>query len=274
MNKTMFPARIIEEEIPWFTGEKAVLFPVIGNFKNYRNSLDGISRIYFGPEFCWRRLPTIAMLDEVSEFCRDKNISLTIATPFLPENGIEAADRILSHFKNNNYYPEILISDWGMLSFIPEKFGNRFPLVAGRLLAKQKTGPRIELIKEANPTAYSSSRKNHLDIPELQKFMQDSGVVRLDLDMPTQGIDFELPEDSRLPISLYYPYAYVSTTRRCPVMEAMGCGCEDCAFEMQAKDMPVKLYSKGNTVFLKHEEFKTDYMHPQFDRLIYEPEIP
>ncbi len=270
----MYPARILEKELPWFKGEKAILFPVERTFMQYRHKLEGFSRIYFGPEFCWRRLPTIQTLDDMALFCRRNGFKLTVVTPFLPENGIDAMDRILSHFDQKNYYPEILISDWGMLQFIPEKYGNKFPLVAGRLLAKQKTGPRIDLIKEANPSAYSSARKNHLDIPELLNFFKDSGVTRLELDMPVQGIELTLPKESSLPISLYYPYAYVSTTRRCPIMEAIGCACEDSAFEMQSKEMPVKLFSKGNTVFLRHESFREDYIHPEFDRIVYEPDVP
>ncbi|MCE1245464.1 MAG: hypothetical protein LWY06_02340 [Firmicutes bacterium] len=274
MNKMMFPARTIDEELPWFKGEKAVLFPVESAFLQNRHKLEGFSRIYFGPEFCWRRLPSVNTVDEIAVFCRRNDFNFTFVTPFLPENGIAAVDKILEHFDRKKYYPEILVSDWGMLQYIPEKYGNRFPLVAGRLLAKQKTGPRIELIKEANPNAYISARKNHLDIPELLNFLKSAGVIRLELDLLLQGIDLQLSEDCSLPLSFYYPYAYVSTTRRCPIMEAIGCACEDSAFEMQSKDMPVKLFSKGNTVFLKHEKIGSDYIHPEFDRVVYEPDIP
>lgn len=219
-------------------------------------------------------MPTVSALKDVISFTGEKGLGLTVVLPYLPQDALEKAEEILEFLDGMNLYPEISISDWGMLHFIPERFPGRFPLVLGRILAKQKTGPRIELIREARPEAYQSAKRSHVDIPPFLRFLKERGVVRIDLDIPLQGLDIQFPDEPEFSISLFYPYAYISTTRRCPVMLSGKCDCGGSTFILSSKGMPVPLYTRGNTVFFRHEKFPEIPENIKYDRLVRELDVP
>jgi len=232
------------------------------------------SRIYFGSEFCPHRIPTINDLDDIISFCEDHGKVFTLVTPYLSEDAVGKVKMLLNFLHYMRKYPEILISDWGMLHYIPENFGMNFSLVLGRILAKQKTGPRIEFLKDERPSEYLSSKKSHIDIPAFLRFLKNRGINRIELDIPIQGIDIEIPENLDISVSLYYPYAYISTTRRCPIRVTGKCDCQCNYFELSSKNMPVKLYTRGNTVFFKHNKLPKIPDKLRYDRLVFEPGVP
>ncbi len=254
--------------------EQAILITSISGLNTPGLEWDKYSRVYFGSEFCIERLPSIADLHALISFCGNNGKEFTLLTPYLPEEGIAKVEKLLDSLHKRGIHPEILISDWGMLHFIPEKFGDKFPLVLGRIAAKQKTGPRVELIKDIRPAAYESSKKSHIDIPPFIHFLKQKGVNRIDLDMPLQGIDITLPENSKISLSINYPYSYISTTRRCPIRESGACDCSENFLRLSSAQMPVPLYNRGNTVFFRHEEPLKIPSLPQLNRIIFEPEVP
>ena len=257
--------------------EQAILITSLSALHNPALEWDKYSRVYFGSEFCIERLPSIDDLIVLISFCEEHNKTFTLLTPYLPEEGIAKVEKLLDFLHNKGIYPEILIGDWGMLHFIPEKYGEKFPLVLGRIAAKQKTGPRVELIKDISPATYESSKKSHIDIPAFINFLKQKGVQRIDLDMPLQGLDITLPEDSGISLSLNYPYTYISTTRQCPIRESGACDCGESFLRLSSAQMPIPLYNRGNTVFLKHND-PLDISRisglPQLNRIIFEPEVP
>ena len=254
--------------------EKSILITSSSKLHYIKKEPSAYQRIYYGSEFCVNRVPTAKELESFLLFCEKYNKEFTLVTPYLTEKGIEKVKVLLNFLDEKQVYPEILISDWGMLNYIPEKFGNKFPLILGRITAKQKTGPRIETIKDINPTAFKSSMKSHVDIPQYLNFLIEKNVQRIELDIPLQGMDLKLPKDCEIFVSFYYPYGYISTTRRCPLQLTGECSCEDNYFRLASKQMPVPLYCRGNTVFFKHEEFPKIPAIPQYNRIVYEPEVP
>lgn len=257
--------------------EQAILITSLSALYNPALEWDRYSRVYFGSEFCIERLPSIDGLALLITFCEKRGKTFTLLTPYLPEEGIAKAEKLLDFLHNKGIYPEILISDWGMLQFIPEKYGDKFPLVLGRIAAKQKTGPRVELIKDIRPAAYESSKRSHIDIPAFIHFLRQKGVQRIDLDMPLQGLDITLPENSGISLSLNYPYTYISTTRRCPIRESGACDCGENFLQLSSGQMPVPLYNRGNTVFFRHDaplDLSRISGLPQLNRIIFEPEVP
>jgi len=254
--------------------ENAILISSIDKLDYLDKAPGNFSRVYFGSEFCDERIPTNDDLRDFLVFCENNGKEQTIIIPYLSQHGLERAANLLKFLDNRRVYPEILINDWGMLSYIPEKYGGKFPLVLGRILAKQKTGPRVELIKDIKPAAYESSKKSHVDIPVFIDFIKKKGVTRIELDMPLQGIDIKLPDNCGISLSLYHPYAYISTTRRCPVRETGECNCGNSVFRLDSQQMPCDLYNRGNTIFLKHDNSLRIPLIPQLDRLVFEPEVP
>ncbi|MCD4782720.1 MAG: hypothetical protein K8T10_02700 [Candidatus Eremiobacteraeota bacterium] len=249
--------------------EKAILITSIKKINEHLNKPDKYDRLYFGSEFCTHMIPGVEELVEVFSLCEVLNMEFTLVTPFLDESGIGKVAKLLDFLDYKHLYPEILICDWGMLHYISMNFNNKFPLVLGRILAKQKTGPRIEMIRDVLPSAYKSSMKTHVDIPVFTEFLRSMGVERVDLDIPLQGLDVEMPVD--FAISLYYPYTYISTTRRCPIRETGKCDCNEYSFKLSSGNMPVELYARGNTVFFKHERLPRLKKNIKYDRIVFQP---
>jgi hypothetical protein len=97
-------------------------------------------------------------------------------------------------------------------------------------------------------------------------------------------MDLPLPG---LQTSLYYPWAFVATTRLC-----MTAGCDrpdaparlgifSCAHEcrkyslmLENEIMPVPLVRKGNTIFFQNEELPPDLHGTGISRIVIEPGIP
>jgi hypothetical protein len=106
----------------------------------------------------------------------------------------------------------------------------------------------------------------------------------VELDNLLQGIDLPL---QNLDVSLYFPFAYVTTTRLCLMS-----GCEDpdreevvgvfpCNRECRkytlgmANDiMPVLLIRKGNTIFFENPALPDDLDAAGISRLVTQPELP
>lgn len=254
--------------------EQAVLLTDLEQLSYLHKRARQYSRLYFGSEFCPLKLPQTSVLYQIIDFCQNSGLSLTLMTPFLPQKSFKDAAKLLNHLLSRNVYPEIIVNDWGFLNYIHTHYEGKFPLLAGRLCAKQKTGPRIELIKATHPAAYASSKKCHLDVPELLKFLKSHGVVRMEMDVPLQGIDLCMQEEYALPVSLHLPYTYISTTRRCPAQVGEQCFCRGSSYILKSAGMLEKLYVRGNTVFLKHETEPSLQEYSFADRIVFSPFVP
>jgi hypothetical protein len=127
-------------------------------------------------------------------------------------------------------------------------------------------------------------RESNVDSYVLGNFLAKQGIKRIEFDNLLQGIS--RPNHS-LKGSLYFPFAYITTTRFCligsyeervhkPLRTISACNkeCQDHTFKLQHKQMPVELFLKGNTQFFKNERIPENLRELNIDRLIYQPEIP
>ncbi|MFC1906696.1 hypothetical protein ACFLW8_01225, partial [Chloroflexota bacterium] len=158
--------------------------------------------------------------------------------------------------------------------------------VMGRLLHKMKRGPRLmTVISKLPPSTVEYFRGSNLTVPILGEFLNQYGVKRVELDNLLQGFDFSL--DNTLRGSLYFPYAYVSTTRFClsgscdvpgkeEVIGIFPCQreCQQYTFYMKNEVMPVMLIRKGNTIFFENDVLPEDMEGRGIDRVVTEPELP
>lgn len=236
-------------------------------------------RLYFGPEFCQHLLPSSSELKEALNFARKKRLSFTLVTPFVTDEGLKKLIPLWEVLKGWGK-TEVVVNDWGVLSFLRENYPE-FPLVLGRLLSKQKRGPRLLNIKDKIPREmWDHFQRSYLDLPLVQNFLSQRNIHRVELDNLLQGIK----RDPKIPASLYYPYAYVTTTRMCltnacdqrtqPLRSIFPCHkeCSIYTFKLTHKDMPVILFIKGNTQFFKNEEIPSNLSLLGIDRLVHEVE--
>jgi len=239
------------------------------------------TRIYFGPEFCERLIPTTKELKEVIDFCESNNLNLTLLTPFVTDNGIEKLKKLfefLNKIKIGNF--EIVFNDWGVFRLLKNEYD--FNLVIGRLLTKQKKDPSFieDLIDKKFLNLDDDTRviikESSIDAtPLLKEFILKNKLSRIELDNVYQGIevDFDVKK------SLYYPFVPVTMTRFCkahsyslktPYIRGKNPCNKECLNTSYSYTINnVHLFLKGNT------QFYCNNMLPEnikiFDRIVFEP---
>lgn len=240
------------------------------------------SRIYFGQEFCERLIPGIKELEKAIIFAEESGLAFTFVTPFVTEAGLESWGNLLEKLHELAPGSEVVFNDLGLFDLSKEKYGG-FVNLLGRLLIKQKRGPRIlRLMNKAPEEMIGHFRRFNADYPQLARFYKELGFSRYELDNTLQGIE----RDSEVPASIYFPYLYVTTTRMCLVnqcdsrtesMRAIFPCKQECRrmdFEISHSEIPTPVILAGNTQFIKNENLPQDLEKNLIDRLVYQPEIP
>jgi len=247
---------------------------------------DEFHRLYFGVEFCERLLPSPGQLTRALDFTREQKRAFTLVTPYVTDSGLEKVEKLLILLSESHPDSELIFNDWGVFHLLKEKC---FPLkpVMGRLLNKMKRGPRILPVKEMiPPTSANYFMTPGLSIPAIQKFLIEQTITRVEFDNLLQGLNLDgITGD--LHISLYLPFAYITTTRFCFMSSAtdtddfsigiLPCKkeCQDYAFSLSNPVMTTPLIRKGNTLFFSNEQIPEEHIRSQrIDRIVVQPEIP
>lgn len=259
--------------------ENAIFICKLDNLKKVTS---GYSRLYFGNEFCQQLMPEEKALFEVLGLVLKRRLNFTFVTPFLTDIGIRKINPLLNLLNSKLPQAEIVINDWGLFRIIKGTY-SKFNLVLGRLLVKQKRGPRIlNLMKKVPKSMIEHFRMASTDTSIFTNFLINQGIKRIELDNLLQGIE----RNSQIKASLYYPFAYVTTTRYClsnprtsnstfrRMINPCNFECQRYTFKLKHKSMPVDLLLKGNTQFFENKNIPTNLEKMNIDRLVYEPQIP
>ncbi|HVN70902.1 MAG TPA: hypothetical protein VMU10_02670 [Desulfomonilia bacterium] len=244
------------------------------------------TRIYFGNEFCERLIPSEIELGRVLDFVHDNHVDLTFLTPYVTNEGMDRLHPLLSLLGRQGNTCEVVFNDWGVLERINRESTSLQP-VMGRLLNKMKRGPRLmHFLKLVPKETVDYFKSCSLEMPVYQKFLMENRVTRAELDNLLQGIDLDL-SGSGMSLSLYMPYAYVTTTRLCLACRSEDPDWEDkialvpCSrecrmytFKLTHPVLSVPLIRKGNTMFFKNETMPKGIASLGFDRIVFEPEVP
>jgi hypothetical protein len=260
--------------------EKAVF---ITNMKHAHYVTGEFSRLYFGNEFCQRLIPSEEELESALALVKLRGIDFSLVTSFVTEEGLERLQKRFSYVLAHCPQAEIIVNDWGVLKTLKDEFQCR-NLILGRLLTKQKRGPRILRLEHKLPiSAVDHFRRISADSDCFVDFLVQAGVKRIELDNVLQGIIRDAPV---LQGSLYIPYAYVTVTRYClPAVCAKhktfirtisDCSyeCKQGSFILNNKNMPVEIILKGNSQFMRNPVIPKNLESLNIDRIVYEPEIP
>jgi len=260
--------------------EQAIFISRVQNLK-YSNSK--YTRLYFGNEFCQRLIPSLEDIRVIRDFISKYQMKFSFVTPYVTNDGILTLRPLLEHVIKNFPGAEIVVNDWGILRLIRREFN--YPVLAlGRLLTKQKRGPmNMNLKKRLPQTMLQHFQESNIDVPILGDFLVDNGIKRVELDNLLQGI---IRENPSLEASLYFPFAYVTTTRFCLTASSgfrrkflrsipyCNKECQKYSFRLKHKKMPVNLFLKGNTQFFENKHLPDDLNSLNIDRLVFQPEIP
>ncbi len=228
----------------------------------------GFSRLYFGAEFCFWRLPEATEILQALSWARRAGWGFTLVTPVLGEDERLRLDLLLSTvLPQLAETDEVLISDWGALQAV-RSHRPELPIVLGRTLSGQKRGPRIlglQLTPEQQAYFQQGSWHNHSAV----ELLAEQGIGRIEQDNLLQGL---APLPAPLKGSLHLPYAMVTSSRNCPFRTVDGnrpcpAPCGE-LFRLQSEETEVPLYQDGNTQFLCNETLPEDLAALGIDRLV------
>lgn len=239
-------------------------------------------RLYFGQEFCERLLPSEKEFLSLLTTVKRQKIPFTLVTPYVSEPGLRKTIELLEALRSElGREPEIVVNDWGIYAYL-RSAGFANPLLLGRLLVKQKRGPQILKLQGKIPEdTVEHFKRAAADSPLSTEFLKQNLFSRLELDNLPLGL---IREEKDLPGSLYYPYAYITTTRLCLFarygkrhLRAIGpCQreCRDFQIKLSHPDMSLPLILAGNTQFYQKDELPRNPQELNIDRLVYQPEVP
>jgi hypothetical protein len=259
--------------------------------------LDSAERIYFGNEFCEKSIPEIDTLKEWHVFSRNKGRKFTFVTPFVTNEGIE---RLLNLFifLNRQKDNEVVFNDWGVFHLLHNRFSSIIP-VMGRLLTKQRRDPRflkVFMDRGSNPVIKKRNGKEEvlflkkpprelfehyqaslINAPGFQKFLLSLGIRRIEIDHLLWKMNIDVCKE--LGVSVYFPYAYVTTSRKCShlTMSYSACKkeCKKYFLRLEGAPFIAPIYGIGNSVFYKCDSFEDDnFRRCSRLRIIYEPRFP
>ncbi|MCD4782931.1 MAG: hypothetical protein K8T10_03760 [Candidatus Eremiobacteraeota bacterium] len=249
---------------------------------SWKENTLSFNRLYFGQEFCEKLIPSTNDIGKALDFAQNNNMEFTFLTPFVTEDGLEKWEKILEYMHGMKPGAEVVINDMGIFHLIRERFPD-FKRVLGRLLTKQKRGPRILRMKGKVPDeTIEHFQRFNADAPKLAGFYKNLGFTRIELDNTLQGIS----RDNETPASLYFPYIYVSTTRMCLTnqcddrKESMRAifpckkECRQIHFTIEHGEIPIPVTIAGNTQFIYNDRLPESPDNLHIDRLVYEPCVP
>ncbi len=231
----------------------------------------GCSRLYYGAEFCFWRLPSIEKTLVAREWARSAGWNFTLATPVLGEDERLRLDSYLKKvLPELDAGDEVLISDWGALELI-RAVRDDLTIILGRALSGQKRGPRIlDMTLTGEQRDYFQRGSWHnCDAVEL---LAEHGVERIEQDNLLQGL---APLSDTLQGSLHLPFAMVTSSRICPFRPSGESGpcpvyCGE-LFSLQSNETQVLLYQDGNTQFLRNERLPDNLLSLGIDRIVTHP---
>jgi hypothetical protein len=240
----------------------------------------GFSRLYFGCEFCERLIPTPEELRHALDLCEEKNLELTLLTPYVTDHGLKRLGLLFEMLSHAKIGTEVVFNDWGVFNLVKRKYG--FPMGMGRLLTKQKKEPCFaeDLIDRNFLNLDRNTRdiitKTPLDASEnMKNFIHENRISRVEMDNVYQGIDIDI----EIKKSIYYPFIPVSTSRFCMasaysnrqayVRGKWPCNRECLKTSYNCKINNVQLILKGNTQFYCNNRLPKNI--GLFDRIVFEP---
>lgn len=233
----------------------------------------GYTRLYYGAEFCFWRLPDVEKILTAREWARRVSWAYTLATPVLGEAERRQLEnmfkRVLPVLDAGD---EVLISDWGALELV-RAVRDDLNVVLGRALSGQKRGPRI-LDMQLSDEQAEYFRRGSWHNREAVTLLAEKGIWRIEQDNLLQGLA-PLPEP--LEGTLHYPYAMVTSSRNCPFRPTGNfCSCSaPCAeaFTLRTEETEALLYQDGNTQFLLNKSLPEDLSKLGINRIVNHPEL-
>ncbi|MBU4116605.1 MAG: hypothetical protein KKG94_02560 [Nanoarchaeota archaeon] len=172
------------------------------------------SRIYLGGEFCSNFILNEREIDQAIKMCKNLEKEITFIVPYIFQKDINKAEKFISYLGSLIDEFEVIFNDWGVFQLI-KKQKNLIPIM-GRILAKQKTGLDLKLIKMLKLSLYDLDYFKKSAIQSLNDFLIKNSIFRVELNNAPQGLNLE-GINPKIKVSIHYPLIYLSTSRYCKI---------------------------------------------------------
>lgn len=244
-----------------------------------RVGADQYNGLCFGAEFCGRRLPSPSEVSRVSSLCKELGKNFSLVSPVLREGAFDHARSWLERVAAVAQGSECSINDWGLLLWM-QKEQLPLRLVAGRLLGRQRRGPRtVQLILSATPEEAACLKGSVWDDPEVSSLLTDMGLQRIEIDVLLQGARRPVLPPG-VSISLCGPWLPATLAPACPWTENPLLCPAKCLEQPEAKLLndndPHPLWSRGGAVFVNYGPMPGATLAASLgaDRIVWSEEIP
>jgi hypothetical protein len=165
------------------------------------------ARLYLGSETCESLVPVARTVRQLQQLVGERRIALTLVTPPCTDRGLARVERLLGAAAPGT---EVVCNDWGVLERLHD---SPFQPVLGRLLLRIPRGFSRVALDHMSPEMRAFVRHSSLDSAEFRAFLAEQRVARVELDNVAQGYSFR--SGPTLRTSLYHPYVYIASGRRC-----------------------------------------------------------
>jgi len=255
--------------------------------KKYNNSLfkEKVNRIYFADAFCQYLIPDKKELEKTYKTAKDNAIQFTLNTPYVTDAGIKhLLENIELIYKYEETF-EVVFNDWGVFYEVKKRFP-KIKQILGRLLTKQRTDPNSYAIitnsqktshengvtiKKVPETLYKHFQSSVINDNIFQDFLIENNITRVEIEYLAWDMDLRLPDAVKA--SVYYPYAHITTTRNCGLlnMTYSACNkmCNEIIIKYDGEDMLFPYYAVGNTVYYKVKDMAKLGQYRCIDRIVF-----
>lgn len=183
------------------------------NIDNYLVTLEAmlqkkINRIYFGSYFCDLYFLKFKAYYELIQYCKSKNIQITLVLPVFSQNMLEIGKkRILEVCRYaETVIDEITVNDLGMLNFISKHYNHKINL--GRLFFKNPRDCRVPEYIRCEVTPGLLSELNGA-------FFGKYTINCVELDPTNQILNVSELAKTNIKLVLHSPYCYMTTGKIC-----------------------------------------------------------
>ncbi|MFB6085942.1 MAG: hypothetical protein ABEJ84_03920 [Halodesulfurarchaeum sp.] len=223
-------------------------------------------RVYFGNEFCDKRLPDPEAVTDAYDYCTEQGLDMTLVSPIMTPMKTSAVESILEAVEPFTSDLELVFNDWGVYQLATE-FGDFEDLVAGRTMSGQKRAPEVshltgdtDITLEDGGAVVTDGVREHfkksiVNVPYARDHLEDLGVGRIELDVLSHDM---YDEDVQFSTSIYYPWNFVTVKRWCQESTSAPLCDENCADVVFSLDnqpvTPERLYRMNNAIFTYNED--------------------
>lgn len=228
--------------------------------------VDEYERLYIGDDFCERLIPEVSDLERILEYAQHSNKKFTLLTAYYTDKGLEKLKVVLDILNLSGCNIEITVNDFGVLKILNSHFLNLTP-IWGRLNTSLLLHPysRAAGLLNSRNKLHRFFRERFSLVNEYLEFLHECKIKRVEFDniysLPLFADSF-LKED--IAVSLYYPFTYVTTSRRCLFASRkavssrfalLGCKkeCLDYKLILQNRNIGQKIFVRGNAQFINNK---------------------